>query len=96
MKLADLFASHIVLAQKANSEILKTSGVDLRALYSTLFKRFTVYDMKNRNKNVQKLLEIINSQLESKTDFIIEIIEEYLLKNHSEISFSQKNVIEFI
>jgi len=57
LSLADLIASNLIQAIKANSEIGDSifHDFDLRESYRSIFRRFTVFDRKDQHKNVLKL-----------------------------------------
>lgn len=69
---------------------------NINSSYSLLFKRFTVYDIREQNLNIIKLLVAMSTHMTDKTQFVSNIIKEYLLVKSGSVVFSLKNVLSFI
>jgi len=72
------------------------NNIDINSSYSLLFKRFTVYDIREYNLSIIKLLEAMATHMTDKTEFVFNVIKEYLLVKSGSVVFSLKNVLSFI
>jgi hypothetical protein len=80
------------MALQTTSSIIERRNT--KELYLTLFRHFTIYDQKDAHPNITKLLERLFSDIQNKSEFICEILQEFLLKP-SQI-YNKRNIIDFI
>ncbi len=81
MSLAEIFASQILSAVRANTLSVKSD--DVKSLYIVLFRHFAVFDMQTAHPNVSRLLDHLYTKIENKSGLLSQIVEEYLISKDS-------------
>ena len=74
--LGDLLSSIVLANLKANPDFLE--AVDVKELFTALFKSFTVYEVRNQHKEVEALENELLARIQDRTSFICSLLQEYL------------------